>query len=279
MAMFPHRKQCEWIDQGHGLSVRVCDDGEVLMYHDAETRQTWLPGEPAPKKWQRYFRRRGLHGLGAAPVAAGVCPPHPHVTPHPSPAIQRLQAALQGLSKRTGDKFVHASVDGLVGPRTIKAINRAMYMYAKNGAPEQFTTGALTRAQVVSFAPHLSAFVQRAPFPTMTTAATPTPPPDATGPAAVPAAPATAPEGASTMPAYYPQQPGYYPQQPGYAPAPAYYPQRGPGGLPTDQASVDVRAFIPAQYEHVRINPGTVMMVLGAVVIVALVMDRKKKAS
>jgi hypothetical protein len=38
-----------------------------------------------------------------------------------------------------------------------------------------------------------------------------------------------------------------------------------------------VRAFIPAQYEHVRINPGTVATVIGLVVIVALVLDRKKK--
>lgn len=272
---FPHRKHCEWIEQGSGLSVRMCSDGEVMMWHDTITHETWFPTEQPPPKWRRFFRkRRLLHGLGAA-AQQGVCPPHPRITAHPSSAIRSLQVALTGLAKRVGDKFVAAGVDGLVGPRTVKALNRAMYMYARNGAPEKFTTGALTRAQVVANAPQLATFVQRSPFPG--SAYAPSPPPDATGPAAAPL-PAM-PEGDTTMPA-----PGYY--SPGYAPQPQYYPpqgygppRRGPGGLPTDEASVDVRAFIPAQYEHVRVNPGTVMMVIGAVVIVALVMDRKKKGA
>lgn len=65
------------------------------------------------------------------------------------------------------------------------------------------------------------------------------------------------------------QPPGYYPP-PGYA-------ARGPGGLPTDQASLDVRAFIPAQYEHLRIHPGMGLFVVAAGVIVVLMLQRDKK--
>lgn len=274
-SLFPHRKQCEWIDQGHGLSARVCDDGEVLMWHDAETRETWIHGETPPNKWQVFFRRHhNFNGFGATEAAVGVCPPRPHIAPRPSSTIQRLQAAIVGLGKRVGDTMLRIASDGLVGPHTVKATNRALYMYAGGGAaPAQFTTGALTHAQVVAFAPQLTSIVQRAPYPESlhsTNAATYSPPP--------PTAPALPSQGASTMP-YYQPGPAYYPPPPPPGYGPAYYgPQRvGRGGLPTDQASVDVRAFIPAQYEHVRINPGTVATVIGLVVIVALVLDRKKK--
>ena len=82
------------------------------------------------------------------------------------------------------------------------------------------------------------------------------------------------------MPAYYPPQPTYYPQQaygpPAYGP-PAYGPPRGPGGLPADRATLDVRAFIPAQYEHVRVSPGTGMAVIAVGLVVVLVLMRDKK--
>ena len=72
--------------------------------------------------------------------------------------------------------------------------------------------------------------------------------------------------------AYY-QPPGYYPQQQQpYAP-------RGPGGLPTDRATLDVRAFIPAQYEHIRVSPGTgfAVVAVGVVVVFLLMRDKKHK--
>lgn len=58
------------------------------------------------------------------------------------------------------------------------------------------------------------------------------------------------------MPAYYPPPPPAFYPPPAYGP-PGYGPPRGPGGLPADRATLDVRAFIPAQYEHVRITPAT----------------------
>lgn len=71
-----------------------------------------------------------------------------------------------------------------------------------------------------------------------------------------------------------PAYPGYYqPQQP------YYYSNRGPGGLPADQASVDVKAFLPAQYEHVQVDPTTVMAAIIVGVGIYIVATRKKKES
>ena len=85
------------------------------------------------------------------------------------------------------------------------------------------------------------------------------------------------------MPAYYPDDPGYGPPRQVYypPPPPTYYgPTRAPGGLPADRASLDVRAFVPAQYEHIRVNPTTAMLLIGVSVLAVLfVLDRKKKAS
>lgn len=56
------------------------------------------------------------------------------------------------------------------------------------------------------------------------------------------------------MPAYQPGYPSTAPYAAQYYP-PGSAPGMGPGGLPTDRASVDVRAFIPAQYEQLRVHP------------------------
>lgn len=73
--------------------------------------------------------------------------------------------------------------------------------------------------------------------------------------------------------------PGYYAPAPYYPPpyAPAPYPPRGPGGLPTDRATLDVKAFIPAQYQHVRISPGGVALVLLAGVVIVMLVNKNKK--
>ena len=77
------------------------------------------------------------------------------------------------------------------------------------------------------------------------------------------------------MPPY--SYPGYYAPAPTYYGPPApYYSNRGPGGLPADRASVDVKAFIPAQYEHVRVDPMTVMAALVVGVGIFLVATKKK---
>jgi hypothetical protein len=272
-SLFPHRKHCEWVEQGNGLMVRVCDDGEVMMWHDNTTRETWLPTETPPKRWRRYFRQHHFHGaaLGAA-AESGLCPPHPSVKPTPLAKVRRLQNALRGLAKRVKDRAISVVADGLIGPHTVTATNRALSSYAPG-----FTSGQLTRAQIVRTAPQIAAYLERAPY-------TLTHPEQAsfvatTPPVVQPTMPAAMPGGAQTMPAYYPPPPGYGP--PGYGPSPygppAYGPPRGPGGLPTDRATVDVRAFIPAQYEHVRVSPGTGMAVVAVGVVVVLLLMRDKK--
>ena len=64
---------------------------------------------------------------------------------------------------------------------------------------------------------------------------------------------------------------------PNYAP-PGYGPsRRGPGGLPTNQASLDIRAFIPAQYDHLQIHPAGVMAAIAVGVTVILLVRRNKE--
>ena len=191
----------------------MCDDGSVFMYKDTTTGESWFGTEKPPKKWRRHLQ----HNFGAA--EAGVCPPHPTIAPHPSSRIVRLQKALNSLARRTGNHALGVVADGLVGRHTVKAVNHAMYTYAKGAAPSEFTTGALTHAQIVSFSPQLAAYIERSPIAASTRVAPttspslPTPPPyappAASPPISPPAqAPVQYPSGANMYP--YDQQPGYY---------------------------------------------------------------------
>lgn len=287
---FPKRKTCVWIEQGAGLRVKVCNDGEVILWHDTVTGEAWLPTEMPPKKWRGYFkeqqqrqqrsrrrRQQQLHGeFGAAPAAVpGVCPERPTHKSTPLAKVRRLQIALRGLAKRVKDTLISTAADGLIGPRTVRATNRAL----KNYVPGFSSAPDLTRAEVLKQAPHLAARFDEAgrATPAVPKALPPSPFVAATQKVVQPYIPAET----STMPyppqqqAYY-QQPGYYPPQPGYAPQ-GYAPPRGPGGLPTDRATLDVRAFIPAQYEHVRVSPGTGFAVVAVGVVVILLLQRDKK--
>jgi len=197
-------------------------------------------------------------------VLPGVC--HPHA-PKPLATVKRLQVALRDLSRRVSDKKVDPQgADGLVGPHTVKATNYAVPKFTD--APDVLSTGKLTHAQVVAFAPQLAAFVEKAP---RVSASAPAPMPVVTPPAVLPsvATPVyTRPSGGTPMP-YGPAPAQYYP--PGYAPAP-HYPGYGP-----KQASVDIKAFIPAQYEHVKFNPVTVALVIGVGVAAVMVTQKRER--
>ena len=191
--------------------------------------------------------------------------------------VKRLQTALQALAKRVRDPAAGTPVDGLVGPHTVRAVNYAVPKHT--AAPSVLANGRLTHTQIVSFSPQLSAFVEKAPVPgagdglltpafMTTTAQAP--------PVVLPSTPASTytpnSGGRSQMPAQY--------YQPGYAPAPYYPPSYQPGYQPgyapaPRQASVDIKAFIPAQYEHVKFNPVTLAALAAAVVVTVVVMQRK----
>ncbi len=257
--LFPHREFCEWQEApgAEGLHVYLCD-GKPRMFRDSQ--ESWWAHEQPPRRWRKFLR--GITENTTLGDANGVCPVHPKARPIPLAKISRLQKALRGLSARVGDQTLYVAIDGLVGPHTIGATTRAMNKYAPG-----FTHAVLTHADVLRDAPELAAWIEKAPI--QADASTPPPRP----PAPVSTA---APQPGATMPAYYADDPGYaY----GPTPPPAYYPRRGPSGLPRDEASLDVKAFIPAQYDHIRVHPGGVMAVLGVGVIVYLVATRKKKES
>lgn len=240
-----------------------------------------------------------------ASAPAGGCPVHPTQRATPSSTVRRLQQALRGLSLKVNDAALVITPDGLIGPKTVSATNRAMTKYALS-APAKYRTGSLTKGQVVASAAQLAAFVEKAPSqpvgndgtmePSFVTAANAQAAAYAaagraagaasaaagpgSGPvtrAPVPAVPGvTAPAGGSSM--SYPPTPPFVGRPTGYSPgyAPGYAP-RGPGGLPTDQATLDVKAFIPAQYQHVTIHPGTVIAVLALAGGIAYVMVKRRE--
>lgn len=281
-SIFPSRKTCVWVEQADGLEAEVCEDGEVMMWRD-DQHNVWLPSEKPPARRRKMLRHHAMTAapsLGAGPLP-GICTPHKAV---PLTKIRRLQNALRGLATRVRDGSLRVTADGLIGTRTVAAVNHAMVGYV--GMPSDLATGQLTHAQISAFAPQLTAAIDRAPHQAGPSVATTAPSPSSMMPPPVTTPwPSPSPQGAPSMPAYYPDDPPEYyappPQPVYYAQAPTYYgPRRAPGGLPAGHASVDVRAFVPAQYEHIRINPMTGMLLVGVGVLAVLfVLDKKKKAS
>ena len=278
-SIFPSRRSCFWQEQIDGLEAQLCDDGEVTLWRD-DQHNVWLPSEAPPARWKKAFRHHNPATalLGAGPLP-GICTPHKAV---PLTRVRRLQNALRGLATRVKDDSLRVAADGLVGSHTVAATNRAMVTYV--GSPAELAMGSLTHAQVSAFAQQLAAYIDRAPHHAAASSASGAVPSSMPPPVTTPwPSPSPPSQGAPSMPAYYPDDPGYGPPRQVYypPPPPTYYgPTRAPGGLPADRASLDVRAFVPAQYEHIRVNPTTAMLLIGVSVLAVLfVLDRKKKAS
>ncbi len=199
----------------------------------------------------------------------------------PDNGVRRLQTALYALGQKHRDRMLLAvTADGIVGPVTVKATQRALGTYVVQGSgiiPQNWLRGTSTTI-IRASANDIARYIEDAAGSTPYIPGAPAPPP-----AALPPPSTFLPQQASMLPSsggdttmnpqYYPPQQAYYPPQP------AYYPQapRAPGGLPANQASLDIKAFIPAQYDHVRITPG---MAIGGIVVfglvMALVMQHKK---
>ena len=187
--------------------------------------------------------------------------------------IGRLQSALEALSRRVDDHRVATTLDGRMGPLTAAATNHALKTYSS--APANLKTGKLTQSQILASLTPITTYIEsaRSIVGKVTSGIYR---PSQQQAMQTQYSPAGSPGGATPMPA---PAPTYY--QPSYYARPATtrpYASRGPGGLPTDRASVDIKAFIPAQYEHIRINPSLPMIVLGGIVIFMIMKDRKKKA-
>lgn len=76
-----------------------------------------------------------------------------------NPAVARLQRALALLAMATGDSRLGVKADGLTGPATAAAVNRAFTNYIPS-APAAYRTGKLTAATVGAQAAGLSALVE-----------------------------------------------------------------------------------------------------------------------
>jgi peptidoglycan hydrolase-like protein with peptidoglycan-binding domain len=76
-----------------------------------------------------------------------------------SSSVASLQTALIALGQKVGDGTLSALVlDGLIGPKTTAAANRAFAMYV-SGAPANFATGTLSQSQVSTNASSLASYV------------------------------------------------------------------------------------------------------------------------
>jgi hypothetical protein len=76
-----------------------------------------------------------------------------------SSGVASLQTALISLGQRVGDSSLTALVlDGLIGPKTTTATNRAFAMYISS-APANFATGTLSQSQVSTNASSLASYV------------------------------------------------------------------------------------------------------------------------
>jgi hypothetical protein len=75
-------------------------------------------------------------------------------------SVQRLQQAVRILGQQKGDKALVIAVDGLIGPRTVAAANRALQKYA-SAAPPEYRTGALTASQLSTMADNLVPYLHQ----------------------------------------------------------------------------------------------------------------------
>jgi hypothetical protein len=181
-----------------------------------------------------------------------------------SPAVVRLQNALNALGQQRQDAKLLVRVDGVVGPATAAAANRALIVYVVQGGgkiPQNWHRA--TTSMIAASANDIASYIEQAAGSGQAAA-----PPSAPPPQFEP--------GGSSMP-YYPQQ-GYYPP-----PSPYGYGSRGPtfapGGLPIDHASVDVKAFVPAQFDHIQLDAGTGLAILAAGLgVILLVTHHRKRA-
>src|SRR3990167_7497807 len=70
-----------------------------------------------------------------------------------SAAVLRLQKALRLLASVTRDTAINVVADGLIGPKTTAAANRALTRHIGPGqAPASYRTGALPQTQVLAAA-------------------------------------------------------------------------------------------------------------------------------
>lgn len=113
-------------------------------------------GIVGPKTW-------GALGIGAGGDSPGPAPsPAPERAPTPAPppppptkpppraksaAATTLQRAVTSLGARANDPALRIKVDGIIGPKTATAVNRALTRYA-DAAPANLRTGKLSVAQI-----------------------------------------------------------------------------------------------------------------------------------
>lgn len=96
-----------------------------------------------------------------APAPTPDAPKGKKAPPAKTAAATTLQAAIRSLGKRTNDSTLLIKVDGLVGPKTRAATNRALTRYATE-APADLRTGKLTADQIRQKAAQIAVAIEQA---------------------------------------------------------------------------------------------------------------------
>lgn len=116
------------------------------------------PAKPAPA------RRPPPAPVRRPPPTLPRKPPPPRVVkparPIKSPAVGRLQNALRALGARVKDKALVVVADGLIGPKTVSAVNLAFTKYVV-GVLTPAKVGRLTAAEIVSQPVEFATLIER----------------------------------------------------------------------------------------------------------------------
>jgi lysozyme family protein len=215
----------------------------------------------------------------AAPAAKPATKPAPVPIKIPTPTskapsksaaqagIVYLQQVINQLGTAAGDKALAIAIDGVVGPNTTKATNRALVTYVK-AAPASMRTGKLTAAQVKTNAGKLAQYISQA---VAVRGVPPTTPPDTMTPEPLPPEPVPVQQPTSSLappteagpPPFTPAaatapsdfQPPSYQPPPSFQPPPSYQPP-GEDFQPPSEAAPVVAQKEPFDWKPVLIGGG-----------------------
>lgn len=113
---------------------------------------------------ERTIAAHGVPSAASLPAAAAASAAVPATSSIPAnPAqIKTLQAAIASLGAIIGDTSIKLTADGVIGPATTAAVNRALTVHIGSGqAPAQFRTGHLTASDISYNIAALTTLVQR----------------------------------------------------------------------------------------------------------------------
>lgn len=139
-------------DVAHASSIASLIEAEARRRGAAPAARAVAPARPAPKPPAARPAPRAV-----APKTTPKTGAKPKATPNA--AVTKMQHALNSLAQVAGDSSLTIKVDGLMGPKTAAAVNRALVKHLP-AAPAEARTGNLSQAMIVAAASELTATIE-----------------------------------------------------------------------------------------------------------------------